>query len=321
MLPAVASSSLFFLLARCGWATELAAGWDFKHAPVSGPLFSSKDLSLSTWTAKILHLTNPLRFGDINFPLYNYPLWTMPVEYMGSMVVFVVIIGTALLRPALRLTAVTVLCLYSLWLAPWKWALFISGVLLADMCDHSATDAAPISVLSFASTIDEEGAVKNDRQTSYLENWAGYFKPFNITNARLNSMLDMFLFILALYLGSAPSGDPAELAAAPGYSWLSPWIPRSWGMSMGYFYPDIGAILLVSVITRAEFLQRIFTTSIAQYLGDISLSLYMLHVVVLHTLGNWLIVQCSAATRPLGAWGFTVGIWGMFCLSLPSGPH
>lgn len=127
----------------------------------------------------------------------------------------------------------------------------------------------------------------------------------------ISYIVDSFIFLIALYLGSAPSGN---LANAPGYGWLSPWVPGSWGLYMRYFYPDIGAILLVALLTHSDFLQKIFTTRISQYLADISLSLYMLHVLVMHTLGNWLIVNCSTMMRPFGNWGFTIGISSKFIL-------
>jgi hypothetical protein len=112
MFPAIVSSFIFFLLARCGWITKLVADWDVDHAPVSEPLFGPEDLTLSAWVADILFLANPFRFGTVSFPKYNYPLWTMPVEYTGSMITFVVVLGTALVRPVLRLAVLAALVVY-----------------------------------------------------------------------------------------------------------------------------------------------------------------------------------------------------------------
>lgn len=312
MLPALVSSFLFFLLARCGWATKLPAGWDVNQAPVSEPLFDSTDLTLSAWVADVLFLTNPFRFGEVSFPKYNYPLWTMPVEYMGSMVIYIVIIATALVRPLLRLVVLAALVVYCMWMGRWEWCLFISGVFLADVHNKSTPEPASILMPPLTSRIDEvveeNAGYKNSR-----EGWTKYFKPYTKTFPKPSAhIVDSFLFLLALYFGSVPTGNPADLSISPGYGWLSPWVPRSWGFYIGSFYPDIGAMLLVSVLARSKFLQKIFTTRIAQYLGDISLSLYILHVLVLHTLGNWLIVQCSTAMRPLGSWGFMTGISSQF---------
>jgi hypothetical protein len=160
-----------------------------------------------------------------------------------------------------------------------------------------------------ASRTDEEA----EENTRFVKGWAGHFKSYRTrTPKSLSYIVDCLIFLFALYLGGAPTGNPDDLALAPGFGWLSPMIPRSWGFFMGYFYPDIGAIILVSILAHSNFLQKIFTTRIAQYLGDISLLLYMLHILVLHTLGNLLIVKCSATFGPLGSWGFPLGISSKF---------
>ncbi|KAH8585898.1 acyltransferase family-domain-containing protein, partial [Bisporella sp. PMI_857] len=156
MLPALASSFLFFLFVQCGWATKLSPNWDADHAPVSEPLYDPKDETLSAWAADVLSLTNPFRFGEVSFPRYNYPLWTMPVEYMGSMIIFVVVTGTSLVRPVLRLAVLAALVVYCMWMARWEWCLFISGVLLADVYDKSSPDYVPIPMLPLTSCIDGE---------------------------------------------------------------------------------------------------------------------------------------------------------------------
>lgn len=69
------------------------------------------------------------------------------------------------------------------------------------------------------------------------------------------------------------------------------------------------AVLPIPILTRAEFLQRIKLRGSCIILTALSLSLYMLHVVVRHTLGNWLAVQCSAALRPLGARVLQLAPW------------
>jgi peptidoglycan/LPS O-acetylase OafA/YrhL len=333
MLPALATSFLLFLMVRFGLATDLSAGWDSDHTPDSAestnypsgrtqPLYDLNEVTLYDWAADVLFLTNPFRFGQVSFPKYNYPLWTMQVEYMGSMIVFVVVLGTSLVRPALRLAMLASLVVYCMCSARWEWCLFISGVLIADAFYKSSPEPVSGPIIPLASRADEDededaaGEKEAQAKTSYstsVDFHAELFKPYTKTYLRpAFYLLDSFLFLLALYIGSAPSGDPNELATVPGYGWLAQGVPVGWGFYMGYFYPDIAAILLVFVLARAEFLQRIFTTRIAQYLGDISLALYMLHVVVLQTLGNWLIVACLSATRGLGSWGFTIGISSEF---------
>ena len=195
----------------------------------------------------------------------------MPVEYTGSMIVFLVVMGTSLVRPMLQLAFLAALVVYCMWQARWEWCLFISGVLIADMFDETPREPAPIPLLPLASRLDEEvdeNASHLDEEaegytsrTRFVKGWAGDFKSYKarIPNS-LSYIIDCLFFLFALYLEGAPTGNPDGLALAPGFGWLSPMIPRSWGFFMGYFYPDIGAIILVSILARSNFLQKIFNT-------------------------------------------------------------
>lgn len=303
MLPAIASSFLFFLCVRFNWITILNEGWGATRPPKAEQLFFGEDRTFKAWFLDVLNLVNLFRFGKISFPLHNYPLWTMPVEYMGSMVLFTVLTGTSMLRPIVRKVALAVLSVYCLTITNWEWALFISGALIADIHLKGSPEYNSIPMLPMALRVDEEIAEDMpDNTRPRRKMWMKTVpKP-------VFYIVDTFLFLFALYLGSVPTGMQTVLAVSPGYSWLAPFVPTSWVFYMGYFYPAVGAIMLVFVLARSEFHQAIFTTRFAQYLGDISLSLYMLHVTVLHTLANWLIVNCTAMMSPYGSWGFTAGI-------------
>ncbi|KAI0393166.1 hypothetical protein F5Y17DRAFT_477006 [Xylariaceae sp. FL0594] len=52
-----------------------------------------------------------------------------------------------------------------------------------------------------------------------------------------------------------------------------------------YFWQPPAAVSLVSVINSAGFLLRIFTTRVAQFLGGFSFALYLVHMLILHSLG------------------------------------
>lgn len=312
MLPALTSSFLFFLVGQFGWLTKIPQGWDAEHTPVLEPLYTAQDLTLSSWVMDALFLINPFRFGDIKFPKFNYPLWTMPVEYTGSMIVFLILIGTSLLRHVLRLVLLASLVGYCLWVGRWTWSLFICGLLIADLFDESSPAPGVIPMVPLTSDIDEEFE-QPTWYTTYVEHWVDWLQKYKKKCPKLAfHIVDSLLFLLALYFGSVPPASSETLALTPGYEWLSPWLPTGWEFDMVFFYPVIGAMLLGFVLAQSRFLQRIFTTRVAQYLGDVSLSLYMLHIIVLHTLGNWLIVQCLAIMHPFGGWGFAISISSKF---------
>jgi hypothetical protein len=330
MLPALAASFLCFLLACFNFPTELSKGWDVPDLPDADlftkdhSLYNSDSVTLSDWIKDAVILTDPFRFGEVTFPKYDYPLWTMQVEYMGSMIVFIVVVGTAHIRRILRCLFLAFSVWYCFWSGRWQWCLFIGGVLIADLA-YISPPSQPESYLPLAERMDEDedDTIDNEEDSQKLPppspsspfrsflNLETYITRLKALSPYLSPvwyLLSTLTFVLAIFLGSFPDGMPSETATAPGYGWLSQFEPSDWYFFGGFFFPDIGALLLVFTLSKAEFLQKIFTTRIAQYLGDISLSIYMLHVLVLMTLGNWLIVNCLIVTRGLGDWGFPVGM-------------
>jgi len=326
MLPALVTSFLCFLLSYVNFTTELTPGWndpDLSDADLISKKhrqYNPDSVTLSDWYFDALNLVDPFRFGDVRFPKYNYPLWTMPVEYMGSMVVFIVVVGTSLMRPILRTLLLAFLTWYCMWTGRWQWCLFIGGVLIVDLA-YKSPSSEPQSYLPLAEQADEDDSSSIGEEDEKLQpstkSFSGAFSTFlslETYKAHLKTLFPYLspigyafatlTFILALHIGSFPDGSPTATATAPGFGWLSQLVPFGrWAMYSGYFMPDVGALLLCFTLSKAEFLQKIFTTRIALYLGDISLSMYMLHVLVLSTLGNSLIVKCLIFTRGLGDWG------------------
>ena len=73
------------------------------------------------------------------------------------------------------------------------------------------------------------------------------------------------------------------------------------------FWIFISATYLVFILDNAPFLQTIFTTRIAQYLGKISFALYICHGTFLYTLGWNLSARVLEWTGQRG--GVEVCVW------------
>jgi len=329
MLPALAASFLCFLAACFDFPTEFSKGWDASGLPDADliskkyQIYTPDSVNFLDWIKDAAFLIDPFRFGEVQFPRYDYPLWTMPVEYMGSMVVYIVVVGTSLVRQTVRNLILAFMVCYCFWSARWQWCIFIGGVLIAHLA-YISPSSKPDSYLPLAQQMDEDDSSTSDRADDFeklpstssstlatflnLETYTTRLKPLAPYFSLVWHIFSTLIFLFALHVGSFPDGPPSATATAFGFGYLSKLVPLSWGYFSGYCLPDVAALILVFILSKAEFLQKIFTTRIAQYLGDISLSIYMLHVLVLTTLGNWLIIKCLIFTRGLGGWGFPVGM-------------
>lgn len=302
MLPALASSFIGLILARTGLAHKLYSDWDNLTPPgspeserhiVEAQLPDPGEATLQNWIEDCIVMADPFRLGMFQFPKFNFPLWTMQVEYTGSMIVFIIVLGIAFARPAYRFAVPSMLVAFCILTGKWQWTLFISGVLLADL-----SYGASLQTGSLLDTgVDDVTEKTIPPSSSSLHQKILFYLP------------DSAAFLVACYIGTYPEYDPET---SPGYRLLSKLIPPTWGFFEGYFYPVLGAILIVSALQHGKFLQNIFTTRIAQYLGDISLSMYMLHTQVELSLGNWLVPKCLSFTSGFGALNFVLGMSSKF---------
>lgn len=194
------------------------------------------------------------------FPaLYHGHLWSIPVEFRGSIIVYTALSAFSRCTKSARLWSEVGLMAYFLYIADGYYGtLFMGGMLLCDL-DLLAEDGQLPRFLSVLSG----------------------FKEF----------IFFHLFVLAMYLGGVPSyeGDKIDyvtlLAKSPGWSWLSHFKPQA-VFDAKWFYLTWAAIMAVASIPRLPWLKRFFETRLCQYLARISFALYLVHGLVMWTLGD-----------------------------------
>jgi peptidoglycan/LPS O-acetylase OafA/YrhL len=296
MLPALASTLVSFALTRAGIRGELHAGWENWDEPqgeVTGGHFPDRKATIFAqfidWFEDQEFMVNPFRFGNIQWPKYGIPLWTMQVEYMGSMLVFITCLGVVYLRPKVRLSLLFGLLVYDIWShTGWLWSLFICGVLLAELSHADpGRNLLPLDVREDREEKPAAQATPNQGMKRYVMNVAA--------------------FVFVIFLGTYPeqSGDKS-----PGFRHLAKLIPERYEKDAAWYYPLLAAMLLVFTLENAKSLQKIFTTPVAQYLGDISLAFYMLHAQVELALGNWLIPFLVNRFRGTSPFDFAFAVTG-----------
>lgn len=119
----------------------------------------------------------------------------------------------------------------------------------------------------------------------YLEKWGA-------------SWLNACIFLMSLFFASFPpsivKGSIYEIITLPFLS------------NSGRFFHDIGSFLLLMVLLNSPFLQKVFSARFPQFLGRISFSMYLIHLLILGSLG------CYLFPLLLGY----VGYAGAFCMIL-----
>jgi peptidoglycan/LPS O-acetylase OafA/YrhL len=192
------------------------------------------------------------------FPMtYNPHLWSIPIECKGSIIIYTALSAFSRCSRNARLWCETGLIVYFLYIVDgWYGALFMSGMLLCDLDLLALDDQLP-------------------RFFSYLEGF--------------KELIFFHVFILALYLGGAPScdmpGSTSDLAKSPGWRWLSHLKPQA-VFDPKWFYLFWAAFLTVASIPRLPYVKAFFETRFCQYLARISFALYLVHGFVIWSLSD-----------------------------------
>lgn len=211
-------------------------------------------------------IRNTINSRDVN--PYDPNLWTLPVEFGCSLLVFTLLAVTFKFRPFLRMAFLLVLIVYSLAHAEENVFLFLCGVFLADLRTYRSLrdDAAPPSLPL------DTGAMRSSLRSRLGRNLG-----------------HLAAFVVALFLLSMPEMRKGA-GEAPCFATLASLVPQVYldAQKADYFWIPLAAVLLVATLDYAPFLQRVFTSRAAQYLGDISFSMYLIHGPLLWSYGAWL---------------------------------
>ncbi|KAF8846425.1 hypothetical protein BDZ45DRAFT_609014 [Acephala macrosclerotiorum] len=248
----------------------------------------SADLEVAFWQFERL-----VNFFDTNnyFPGSIPPLYTLPVEFRGSMMVFLCVLGVSRLRPWTRMGVLACICWYGLYHGAWETFLFLAGVILAEM------------------RLIREDSNSKDTIADLFRN------PKHLRYSRYAiNVFWVLLLVTGLYIGSIPV---TQSLSAPGYSVLASLAPTSFQQSDHFralFWCSIGSALLILSLENFPPLQYPFATRLVQYLGNISFSLYILHIPVIHTVGRsiatgW--IKWAEVQGLDGSWGWMIGGFAM----------
>ena len=236
------------------------------------PKFPDYGTQMWMWVQESLRCISPIAEGTA----FDESLWTIPREFKGSLMVFLTALGLAKCGPVMRTSLLGVFTAYWFYWEYYDLFLFAAGMLLADC--HCYFE--PIVAINLPSTEAEEDRLAAPRVSRTRK----YFSSFAHTA----------FFVFTIYLLSFPDYDEGAASSSLGVGFFSITLtPPSWRSHWGAsrFWACISSVMLVAVIDHAgpkSWMQRIFRTRGAQYLGNISFSLYLVHGAMVHSFGKWL---------------------------------
>lgn len=184
---------------------------------------------------------------------YNGHLWTIPIEYNASLAVYLAITAFANFQPKFRLLFEVLAAIEINYAGNPLTALFLCGLILAEL--HH---------------------IRSDWEKATGHTIATYLQTKYAVPSRIVQGIWMGIAFLAVFIMSSPENSWDSV----GYKWLN-----SIHISLDGKI-RIGCILLMLSVDNSIPLQKIFTTSVAQYLGDVSYALYIVHIWVLQSFRN-----------------------------------
>ena len=300
-LPICAATLFILVLVQLDLFQPDYTGWG---APKRLETLQSQLLDWWITTCEMIDPFRPVHGRlEIYSPAYDGHLWTIPVEFKGSLVVFVLLLASILVKRWIHLLVTSTIIVLLARAGDMDNALFCAGLVLAELSlllpPEGGERPGPSNTTGDDALLFEEDMQElKEHRTTFLTRIPRVF--FVICR----HVAIMFILAVSLHFLSYPENDGH---ATPGFRTMSSWAPPAYKdeFLIQWFWNSIGSVLLIVALMYSPplgritspsagnlnqhrptpLLQRIFMTSIAQYLGKISYSLYLAHGTVNHTIG------------------------------------
>ncbi|KAH9219797.1 hypothetical protein DL95DRAFT_457063 [Leptodontidium sp. 2 PMI_412] len=217
-------------------------------------------------------------------------LWALPMEFRGSMVVFLLVHGLGNTKPLYRLGILILFAVFFLHMGRWELFLFTSGPIFAEL-----------RIYHKESSLESDMCGARSMKPMYL-------KP-------LKAVCWTVTFVTGLFLGSWPAFQACNSLGFRNFCGLTPVQYSGDEVAQQYFWISIGAFLLLLSFEHLEILQP-FPTKLASYMGDISFGFYIVHWTMLFTVGTVIIGNCKR-WLPYGLPNYSAGFFVGAILTTP----
>ncbi|KAJ5289550.1 uncharacterized protein N7443_009803 [Penicillium atrosanguineum] len=244
------------------------------------------------WTAPWAHVRWLLNFmaDSMNVIAFEYrgslngQLWTMPLEFRGSNVVYLLILGLSAWRVSSRLYILPIIASFYLWYGNWDIFGFVWGLWLAQRAYAVSTASNENLNAEFEMAEFEESSNSPFTLPSWrsLGSCGGKHRYVSLKSRKCTNFSRIGIaltFVAGYYLLCL--GNDGHLP--PGYQFLSVLQPARWKDNWDIYHfcwKSVGSAMLVYAIGEFPCMQRPLNTRLVQYLGKISFALYLLHETI-----------------------------------------
>ncbi|KAL6247408.1 hypothetical protein RBB50_005754 [Rhinocladiella similis] len=262
------------------FATHISAwciyfGWLL--GPFQGIRLPTLPAQLWDWFQDAIGTSNP--FANIEgwihdgvfFSHYLGQMWTIPVEYRGSIIIFLFCAAACKMTTRCRMIFSWIVIALSYY---WRVAYvveFMFGVFLAELSLilHPERHGLPNPSLDVVAANNEKHNLRSGGKRSRVI---------------ITQVASYLLLVIGLFLLGQP--EPPALGSTGPWPWqyLYRLIPSWYGDAAYTFWLSIAACCTVSAIDLNPTLQRPFEWSFSQYIGDLSFGIYAMHVILLYSL-------------------------------------
>lgn len=266
-LPSLGSCVLAYICASLHLIAipEMVDGKKFNHGLLE--LFRYIDLETSPWT-----------WDGYMKGFYNPQLWSIALEFRGSLVVFLMVLGLARTRSIIRLLVQALVCVDAFRHKRWDMALFVAGMSIAEL-----------DVFVHMSRARKDMMQKK----------------------RVKVML-WTMIIVGIFLAGFPRDHALH---SWGYTFAENVWPFTGYRRR--FWVSIASILIVAPMPFLPIVQSFFCIGLMRYLGRISFALYLIHGLGNRTVGNWLVNSTWSIIGTEGYWTYALSYVVSSALYLP----
>jgi peptidoglycan/LPS O-acetylase OafA/YrhL len=249
-LPSIVTLFIMALAVHSGLSDDRNADQYFQFSSqIQHWLYTCWDLLSASW-----------EINDLSYPqpMYNPALWTIPVEFAQSLLLFTVLIGLSRCVSHIRLLLLAGIMAFCFYGGQLYTVEFLGGMFIAEMTLlHDATLFTPTSSPTILPKFVLEEELKKAKCGPTIKQ--KLLQAFWIAN-----------LLGGLFIASWTNNHPDEVW---GIAFLNAHTPEPYEGQKVWFC--FGAFQIVVACTQVDFLKRIFTTQVTQYLGNISYALYL----------------------------------------------